>query len=171
MSLKSIWQNWFGGRQPGAPTIRIVKQSRESVDLEYRDANQALLLKGEFVGPKWKQLNVEVPSAKCDGQTLDNIALSLQNRGYEYMVFRFGEVQVVPESERNAALAELQSMGFQVDVSPDRRSVRQSRAPGAPLMSREEAKEKAPRIMHLVQAVRGVRRPIEVLRKSDSAVV
>jgi hypothetical protein len=89
--------------------------------LEYRDAHQTLLLKGEFVGPKWKQVNVAVPEA-YDEQTLDSIALALRNRGYEHLLFRFGEAQEIPESERNAALAELQSLGFQIEVSPDRRN-------------------------------------------------
>ena len=170
MSLIS-WLRSLFPPPPSGPSIRIVCQARECVDLEYRDATQTLRLSGELVGPKWKQVNLTVPEPQSDEQTLDNIALALRNRGYEFVISRFGEVQTIPQAEQNAALAELQSLGFQIEVSPDRKRVRQSRAPGAPRLSREQAKELAPRIMQLVQTVRGVRRPSAILRKSESALI
>ena len=171
MNLKTWLQNLVGGRSPSGPCLRTLRQVRECVDLEYRDATQTLRLSGELVGPKWKQINIMLSGQEYDRQTLDNLVLALRDRGYEFLLFRLGEEQIIPESERDAALAELRALGFQVEVSPDRKMVRQTRTPDARRLSRGQAKEAAPRIMQLVQTVRGVRRPIEVLRKSESALV
>jgi hypothetical protein len=159
------------GRQRSGPSIRIVRQRREGVDLEYEDGSQTIRLSGELTGPKWKQMNVRLMQGAWSEELLDKIASAIAQRGYEFAIYRLGEAQTISEPEREAALAELQSMGYQIEVSPDRKRIRQSLAPGAPRPSLDEAKKGAPKIMKLIETVHGTRRPIEVLRKSDSAVI
>jgi hypothetical protein len=144
---------------------------REVVDLEYRDGSRTLSVGGELTGPRWKQINILMSGNRWDQQALDGLAAALREHGYEYLIYTLGEEQTIPEAERDAALAELQSMGYQIEVSPDRKRIRQSLAKGANSPPRDEAKKTAPRMMKLIQTLRGTRRPMQVLRKSDSAEI
>jgi hypothetical protein len=169
VSLKALLMSL--GRRRSGPSIRIVRQRREGVDLEYKDGGHTIRLSGELTGPRWKQMNVRVAEGDWSEELLDKIAAAIAQRGYEFAIYRLGETQTISEPEREAALSELQSMGYQIEVSPDRKRIKQSLAPGPRAPSLEEAKKAAPRIMKLIETVHGNRRPVEVLRKSDSALI
>jgi hypothetical protein len=56
-------------------------------------------------------------------------------------------------------------MGYQIEVSPDRKAIRQKLASGARATSLDEAEKTAPRIMRLIETLHGVRRPNRGLEK------
>jgi hypothetical protein len=72
---------------------------------------------------------------------------------------------IVPEAERQAATKEFNEMGYEIDILPGER-VRQCRRAGAKRHDLETLKKTTPRMMELIQAVRGVRQCWETLVKS-----
>jgi hypothetical protein len=72
---------------------------------------------------------------------------------------------VCPEAERQAAIKGFNEMGYEIEILPGER-VRQSRRPGAKRHDLETLKKTTPRMMELIQAVRGVRQRWETLVKS-----
>jgi len=172
VSLRDWIQALLTGRSSGTvPSVRILRHRREIVDLEYRDASHRLRFIGELTGPAWKQINIRISDEKWDQQLLDNLGAGLRQRGYEFLIYRLGNEQNISYNERSWALRELESMGYEAEVSADRRTAWQTRKAGVHPPSKEEAQEMAPRLMKLLESVREVRQPIEILRKSDSALV
>jgi hypothetical protein len=156
------------------PTIQFRNRHRECVEVEYRDPNTTVVLDGEFVGPKWKQLNIAISDKINLGeQTLDNLVAELRRQNYDFVIYRLGEEEQIPEAERQSALHELTVMGYQVEVSPDRKQIRLSLADKgtSSLKPRDKTREHGPQMMKLIKNVRGVRRSMHILRKSDSAVI
>ena len=85
---------------------------------------------------------------------------------YDYVIARPLGVDVVPESERQAAIAELRDMGYEIEVSEDQKQIRQKKLPGAPPVDRETARKQIPRMVSLLQSVHGKRPRFETLAKS-----
>ena len=174
--MKSIFR-WLRNRDSATPAserhaIKIRRSLRECITVEYQDRSRHFTFNGELTGPRWKQINICVPEDfETNSQVLDNLAAELHEKGYEFLIYRLGAQQVVPEGERNSALAELRSVGYQTEVSNDKHTLRLSRVPEGPSPSKKIARELAPRMMKLILATRGVRRPMEILRKSSSAVI
>jgi len=171
--------NWFRAmlgpsESVSRPTIKFRNRRRECVEVEYRDLNTSVVLDGEFVGPKWKQVNIVIGDKTNLGeQTLDNLAAELRHQNYDFVIYKLGEEEQIPEAERQSALRELTAMGYQVDVSADRKTIRLSLAHNGsrPPNPRDKTRELAPQMMKLSKTVRRVHRPIQILRKSDSAVI
>ena len=86
--------------------------------------------------------------------------------GYGYVIARLGEVEIVPETERQAAIAELHEMGYEIEVSADRKEDRLNLRKGVPRPDIESARNQGPRMMSLIQAVHGKRQRFEILAKS-----
>lgn len=84
---------------------------------------------------------------------------------YGYVISRKIAIDIVPESERQAALAELREMGYEFEVLPDGK-IRQTRKPGAPRQDIETLRRQAPRMLLLMQSVQGKRPRFETLAKS-----
>jgi hypothetical protein len=150
----------------------VKRTVREGVNVEYELPGRKLVLSGESVGPRWKQLNLVVNQEILLTPTeLENLGKELARQGYEFVIFRLGPQEIVSQEEQDSALAELKQMGYQVEISSDRRTIRESRLPGIPPPSKEQARERAPRMMELVFALSGRRRPKEVLLQSSGAVL
>jgi hypothetical protein len=75
--------------------------------------------------------------------------------GYGYVIGRSAGTDVVPETERRAAIAELREMGYEIEVSSDRREIRQKRIARAPHLDNDTARKHALRMMSLLQSVHG----------------
>ncbi len=82
------------------------------------------------------------------------------------MIARKALVETVPESERHAAIAELREMGYEIEVSDDRKQIRQKWRAGAPRHDTETLRRTTPRMMSLLQSVHGTRQTFEILAKS-----
>jgi hypothetical protein len=168
-----MWNLIFshGTSAPGV-SVKIENVFRECVKVIYSDSQTTLELNGERVGPKWQQIDMTIKSdVQVSSGVLSNLTVALKRRGYESVIYRVGEAQSIPEAERDEALAELKLMGYEFQVSPDRRTIRQARTPGLPPPSVDDAKKQAPRMAKLIQTLHGVRHPREVLAKSDAALL
>jgi hypothetical protein len=73
---------------------------------------------------------------------------------------------VVEETERQAAIAEPQEMEYEIEVSADRRQIRQKAIAVAPRRDMESLRKQTPRMMSLMQAIHGTRKYFQVLAKS-----
>lgn len=102
-------------------------------------------------------------------QIVQDLETALKAIRREYVILRKAGVEIVPEKEQQAALAELNQMGFQIEVSTDRKQIRQTRKPDAPLLDKAALRKMAPRMMSLIQSLKGTRQRLEVLAKSPES--
>ncbi len=150
-------------------SVRIEPIMREVVSVSHTRNGAKLHMDGERIGKKWEGIGVNIPpeveSARVS-QIVSDLQTAFEEMRYEYMIARLAEVEVVPEAERESAIAELRAMGYELEVSPDRKQIRQTRIPGTPRVGMEEVRKTMPRYRWLLQAVRGTRPRFEILAKS-----
>jgi hypothetical protein len=150
-------------------SVRIEPIMREVVSVIHVRQGARLNLSGERIGKKWEGIDVRIPE-EVDAVRAYQVACDLEAAframGYGYVIARLAGVEVVPEIEQQAAITELRGMGYEVEVSPDRRKIHQKRVAGAPRPDIETARKQAPRIMSLIQTIHGTRQLFEVLAKS-----
>jgi hypothetical protein len=151
-------------------SVTIQPGFREIVSVTYERAGVRLHLDGERIGNKWEGISVHIPedvdTARA-AQIAHDLETAFQALGYGYIIARLAGIEIVPETEQQAAISELNSMGFDVEVSPDKRQIRQNRKEGAPRVGIDTARNQAPRIMSLVQALHGKRQRFEILARSS----
>ena len=159
-------------------SVRIEPGHRELVSVIHERDGATLKLSAERIGKKWEGIAVRIPQeieVARASQVARDLEAAFQAEGYGYVIARVTGVDVVPESERAAAIAELRQMGFEVEISADRKVVQTKQIPGAPNREVEDWRKLGPRFMFLVQSVRGTRTRFEALARSkefadDSAV-
>ena len=150
--------------------VRIEPVAREAVHVIHTREGKSLNLDGQLIGRKWEGVEVHFPpeiEAARVSQAVDDLQVAFQAMNYGYMIGRLNEAEVVPEAERQAAISELRQMGYELEISADRKQIRQKWIEGAPKPSLEELRKTAPRVMALLLTVHGTRRPLEVLAKSQ----
>lgn len=155
-------------------SVEMQSTGRECVDVIYKENGRKLHFGGEKVGKKWGQVNLAVPTnlALVDqARVLANLGAGVQELGYEYLIFRVGQPEPIPEREQQAALAGLRELGLQPEVAPGKSTVKLSKLPGWEKPANVDPKEQARRMSSLVSTLRGKRSPIEILAKSPSAEV
>lgn len=116
-----------------------------------------------------RQVDVRIPSGLSEDKVADvvpKLSEALRSLSFEYLLYRVGESEEVPEQERNAAINELRIMGFDVQVMPNGQ-VRLKGASGRPFV--ERAKPNVQRWMYLLRAARGRRPKYTILARSNSA--
>lgn len=149
-------------------SVRIDPVVREAVSITYTREGQTLKLSGERVGERWQGINLLLPADVADAQVpqlVRDLEAALIAMGHGYIITRKLGVDTVPEPERQAALAELRAMGFEIEILPDGK-IRQSRSESAPRQDADTLKKQAPRMMSLLQSVHGTRPRLETLAKS-----
>ena len=147
-------------------SVRIDQGFRELVTVVHTRDGTALKLGGERIGKKWQGIGIHLASgldAAQVPQIVHDLAIAFEALRYGYIISRTARVDAVPESERQAALAEINELGFEIQVSADRKQVTQSRRPGVPPPDRKTSERIATRMMNLLQTVRGIRPIVEVL--------
>ena len=85
--------------------------------------------------------------------------------GFGYVIDRRVGVDTIPDSERQAALAELREMGCEIEVLPDGR-IRENLKTGALRQDIETIRQQMPRRFSLIKSLSGTRDRIEILAKS-----
>ncbi len=153
--------------------IKLRRGVRECVTARYSENGRQLDFGGEFVGKDWKQINLAAPKElnECElPRVIANLADYLTKRNYEYLIFQMGKPIAIPEAEQANARAELREMGLDPVLNPDG-SIKFEKLPTLSVASESEAQEKAIKMMRLVLTLRGKRAPIEILAKSDAAIV
>jgi hypothetical protein len=149
--------------------VRIEPGFREVVSVFYTRDGTTLKLGGERIGKKWEGISVHIPQeveAIRASQIARDLETAFQSMKYGYVIAHLLGVDDVPEVERQAAIAELRQMGYDIEVSADRKQIRQKRLPDAPCINIEIARKQAPRMMMLLQSVHGTRPRFEILAKS-----
>ena len=154
-------------------SIHIRRGSRNQVSVLYESGSRSTTFEGSLTGEGWKQIELLIP-ADFQADRLDLVVASLAKGigevGYEYRILRRGDAEAVPESEREAALAELRKMGWEPEVSADRAQVELKRTDGAAAPSPQEAIAQSERMARLVAALHGTRYKLEELARSTGAV-
>ena len=150
-------------------SVRIEPMGREAVDVIHTRQGASLNLDGQRIGRKWEGIAVYIPrevDAERASQIAHDLEAAFQAMDYGYEIARLSEIETVPETERQAAIAELRQMGFELEVSADRKQISQKWIAGTPKPSREAIRKAIPRQMALLQAVHGTRQHLEILAKS-----
>lgn len=152
--------------------VRIEPIMREAVSVIHTRHGITLNLSGQLIGRRWEGVEVHIPhevEVEQASQVARDLETAFQALGYGYVIARLGEVEIVPETERQAAIAELHEMGYEIEVSADHKQVRQKLREGAPRPDIETARKQAPRMMSLIQALHGKRQLFEILARSKES--
>jgi len=148
--------------------VRIEPIVREAVSVIHTRRGNSLNLSGERIGKKWEGIGVHIPP-EVDGtqipQLVRDLETAFQAMQYGYVIAHKTGTDVVPEQERQAAMAELNEMGYDIEILPDRK-IRQTLTPGAPRRDRETLRKQIPHMMSLMQCLHGTRPRLEILAKS-----
>jgi hypothetical protein len=152
-------------------SVRIEPDLRELVFVIYTRGGVALKLSGELIGEKWEAISVLIPENVADNQVAQIVrdlgsALIALHTGF--VIRRKVRVDTVPEPERQAALTELRTMGFEAEPQPNG-VVRLTKRPGATLPDIEVARAQPSHIMSLLHSVNGKRSRFETLAQSKDA--
>jgi hypothetical protein len=153
-------------------TVRVLRGARGLVSIVYEEEDYNRSFEGELTGSKHNQINMFMTSdfpAKDLDRVVANLVKGFEQLGYEYWIRRRDGAEVVPESEREAALFELRRMGWEADVSVDRLRVEMKRIDGAHAPTLEEAMSASSHMAQLVQALHGTRYKFDDLARSKSA--
>lgn len=149
--------------------VRIEPIHREAVSVTHTRDGASLNMEGERIGKRWGGIEVHIPQ-EVEPARVPQIAGDLETAflalGYGYVISRSLGVESVSENEREAAISELRQMGYEAEVSADRKQIRPKRIPGAPRQDMEALRQQAPRMMWLIQSLHGKRPRFEVLAKS-----
>jgi hypothetical protein len=149
--------------------VRIKPIVREVLSVTYTRHGATLALDGQRIGRKWEGIEVHIPQEIEGGkaaQIARDLEAAFQAMGYGYVIARLERVEVVNEGERQTAIAELRNMGYEVEVSTDRKQIRQKPIPGVPRNDRETLRRQVPHMMALLQAIHGTRQHFQILAKS-----
>lgn len=149
-------------------SVRIEPIFREAVSVIHTRLGASLKLSGERIGRKWEGIEVWIPPEIETAQMLQivhDIETAFGAMGYGYVIARKSGTDIVPEEEKQAAMAELNEMGYDVEILPDRK-IRQTPRAGAPRRDIETLRRQGPRMMSLLQALPGTRQRFEILAKS-----
>jgi len=96
-----------------------------------------------------------------------NLILGFTSLGYPYVIYKPGELQVIPQPERDRAVAELHRMGTEVDTSKDRVQIKKTSLPYWRRVVGVQARTTVPVWLRLLNKTRGVHENVEVLARSD----
>jgi len=150
-------------------SLRIESIFRENISVSYTRGSKYFNFEGERFGKKWGAIQVFI-SQDIDQTELQQLVRDLETAlkamRFEYVIVRRAGVEIISAEEQQAALAELQQMGYDVTVSPDRRQIRQTHRPDAPLRDKATLRKIAPRMLALTQTLRGKRQRFEVFARS-----
>jgi hypothetical protein len=152
--------------------VRIESIFRENISVIHTREGKTVNFDGERYGKKWDGVQVYIPE-DVERAQLQQIVCDLETAfkamQHKYVILRKASVEIVTEEERQAALTELHQMGFQIELSADRKQIRQTRRPDAPLHDKAALRKMAPRMMSLIQSLKGTRQRFEVLAKSPES--
>ena len=150
--------------------VRIETVVREIVSINHMREGISIELRGMRIGRKWEGIEVHIPE-QVDPTRVSQIARDLESAframRYGYVIARLTATDIVPETERAAAMAELHEMGYEIEVSNDRKQIRQKRISGTPRQDIKNLRKQAPHMMSLLQAGHGTRQRLEILAKSN----
>jgi hypothetical protein len=142
---------------------------REVISIVYTYQGKTLNLSAERIGRKWEGIAVGIPTQAVDLEQVPRLVRDLERAfgemGYGYVISRKAGIDVVSDAERQAAIGELNDMGYEIEAVPNGK-IRQTRRPDAPPQDHESIRKATPRMMSLIQSLSGTRQRYEILAKS-----
>lgn len=152
-------------------SVHIVRTIREGVDLLYKRQSVSLTLLGERYGRGWHGIDIVIPQGvepERLPQIVNDLETAFRAMGYDYVISCKGQGEPIPEQERQAAVAELREMGYEIEFLPDGRIHQMRRAEGLP-QDRATLRKTTARMMTLIQSLPPTRHRIEILGKSKES--
>jgi hypothetical protein len=149
-------------------TVRIEPMGRESLYVNYQRDNTRHSFDGQYIGSSWEGIEASIPEEVDPGQALliaQDLKSAFEAMSYGYLIVRKTGVEIVAEPERQAAMEELQNMGYNIEILGDGK-LRQTRREGAPRQDSETIRKSTPRMMALLRAIHGKRQRYDILAKS-----
>ena len=150
-------------------SVRVETGFREIVTIVHTRQPTILGLEGERIGNRWQGIRLHLPRDLNPAdvtQIVHDLETAFGAMRYGYVIFRTVRVDPVSEAEQEAAITELHEMGFEVERTTDPRGIALIPRSDVPRSGTKTAQGTAPRIMSLVQALRGTRQQVELLAKS-----
>jgi hypothetical protein len=148
--------------------VSIEPVHREVISVIHTRQGITLSLSAERIGGKWEGIGVHIPQevdAAQIPQLVTDLETAFQAMRYGYVIARKAGIEIVAQPEKQAAIAELRDMGYEIEILPDGK-IRQTWRAGAPRQDRETLRRTAPRMVSLIQALHGKRQRFEILAKS-----
>lgn len=149
-------------------SVRIEPVMREAISIVYSRHGTTLNLSAERIGRKWEGIGVSIPAQEVGvelPQVVRDLETAFRAMGYGYVISRKNGVDVVSEAEKQAAITELNDIGYEIEVLPNGQ-IRQTRKPDAPRQDREWLRKTTPRMVSLIQTLHGRRQRYEILAQS-----
>jgi hypothetical protein len=150
-------------------SVRVEKGFREIVTIFHTRRRTTRRLDGELIGKRWEGIAVYLPD-EVDTADVPQIVRDLETAfgalRYSYVISRKVGVEAVSDAERQAAVTELNEMGFEVEVSSDGQQASLKWRSGVARPDMETVKGTTPRVMSLVKSLRSTRPRVEILARS-----
>ncbi len=149
-------------------SVQIKPANREIVSVVHTRQGTSLDLSGQRIGREWGGIEVLIPQdvgAAQVPQIVRDLETAFAAMQYGYVIARKCGIDIVPETERQAAIAEFNQAGYEIEILPDRK-IRQTRRAVAPTSDIKTLQKMAPRMMSLIEAIHGTRQRFEILAKS-----
>jgi len=150
-------------------SVRIEPGLRENVAVVYTRHDTTIRLDGELIGAQWQGIRIPLPASLDDAQVaqiVPDLQMAFAELRQGYIIDRTIGVDIVPEPERQAALAEMREMGYEIEIPPNG-AIRLTPIAGRPRPDPEAARQLASRMPRLLQSVQGKRPRIQTLAKSS----
>jgi hypothetical protein len=150
-------------------SVRVEPGFREIVFIVHTRQPTIRRLEGERIGNRWQGIGLHLPRDLNPAdvtQIVRDLETAFGAMRYGYVISRTVRVDPVSETEQEAAITELHEMGFEVERTTDPRGIALIPRSDVPRPDTKTAKRMAPRIMSLVQSLRGTRQQVELLAKS-----
>ena len=150
-------------------SVRVEPGFREIVTIVHTRQPTIRRLEGERIGNRWQGIGLHLPRdlSPADGtQIVRDLETAFGAMRYGYVISRTVRVDPVSEAEQEAAITELHEMGFEIERTTDPRGIALIPRSDVPRPDTKTAQRTAPRIMSLVQSLRGTRQQVELLAKS-----
>ena len=138
----------------------------------YRDEAGSRRFDGEVSWGGNRQLSIGIPQEMNDAEVariVPRLAEGLTTLRREFIIVRIGTEEMLPETDRSRAAAQLRELGYDPVLSEDGQSVKLTPLRNFRRPAKNAGREQGIDIMRLVRTVRGKRARIEVLAKSESA--
>ena len=152
-------------------SVRVEQGFREIVTVVHARGRTTRRLDGERIGKRWEGIGIHLLPGDVDPadvpQIVHDLEIAFTALRYGYVISRTVRVDSVSEAEQQAAIAELNDLGFEVERSADLKEVALRRRSPSPHPDTTKAQGTAPRVMALVQSLSGRRQQVELLARSE----
>ncbi len=147
--------------------FKINTVGREEAYINYRDDNRSLEFPAQM--GRRRSISIKVPREISEAEARNitaNLVLGLTSLRYRYTIFRTGEPEPIPEERREAAIAELRKLGFEIESSYG--SVSRAVTRNFQPVPGKDPRELLARVQELLPQTGPTREPIVILARSEN---